>query len=54
MFGTAARAGLVVHGAGSLREAIGQIAAEFGQAHGLAATTQFGMSGRMRERIETG
>ena len=45
---------LVVYGAGSLREAIGQIAAEFGQAHGLAVTTQFGPSGRMRERIEQG
>lgn len=45
---------LVVYGAGSLREAIGQIAAEFGQARGLAVTTQFGPSGRMRERIEKG
>ena len=45
---------LVVYGAGSLREAIGQIAAEFGQAHGLVITTQFGPSGRMRERIEKG
>ncbi len=53
--GTAARADdLVVYGAGSLREAVGQIAAEFGQAHGLAVTTQFGPSGRMRERIEKG
>ncbi len=52
---TTARADdLVVYGAGSLREAIGQIAAEFGQAHGLAVTTQFGPSGRMRERIENG
>jgi len=45
---------LVVYGAGSLREAIGQIAKEFGQAHGLAVATQFGPSGRMRERIEHG
>ena len=45
---------LVVYGAGSLREAIGQIAGKFGQAHGLAVTTQFGPSGRMRERIEKG
>jgi molybdate transport system substrate-binding protein len=45
---------LVVYGAGSLREAIGQIATEFGQAHGLAVKTRFGPSGRMRERIEKG
>ena len=52
---TTARASeLVVYGAGSLREAIGQIAVEFGKAHGLTVTTQFGASGRMRERIEKG
>ncbi len=45
---------LVFYGAGSLREAIGQIATEFGQAHGLVVKTQFGPSGRMRERIEKG
>jgi ABC-type molybdate transport system substrate-binding protein len=45
---------LVVYGAGSLREAIGQIASEFGQAHGIPVATQFGPSGRMRERIENG
>ena len=45
---------LVVYGAGSLREAIGQIATEFGQAHGISVTMQFGPSGRMRERIEKG
>lgn len=45
---------LVVYGAGSLREAIGQIASEFGQAHGLTVKTQFGPSGRMRARIESG
>jgi ABC-type molybdate transport system substrate-binding protein len=45
---------LVVYGAGSLREAIGQIAKEFGDSHGLAIATQFGPSGRMRERIEHG
>ena len=55
MMGTAARAeDLVVYGAGSLREAIGQIATEFGQAHGIGVQTQFGPSGRMRERIEKG
>jgi molybdate transport system substrate-binding protein len=31
-----------------------QIAATFGQAHGLTVATQFGPSGRMRERIEKG
>lgn len=52
---TEARAAdLVVYGAGSLREAVGQIAAEFGQARGIVVTTQFGPSGRMRERIEKG
>jgi molybdate transport system substrate-binding protein len=45
---------LVVYGAGSLREAITQIAVEFGLAHGLTVVTQFGPSGRMRERIEKG
>jgi molybdate transport system substrate-binding protein len=45
---------LVVYGAGSLREAIGQIASEFGHDHGLTVKTQFGPSGRMRERIEKG
>jgi ABC-type molybdate transport system substrate-binding protein len=45
---------LVVYGAGSLREAIGQIASEFGKAHGMTIATQFGPSGRMRERIEKG
>jgi molybdate transport system substrate-binding protein len=55
MMGTGARADdLVVYGAGSLGEAIGQIAAEFGQAHGITIKTQFGPSGRMRERIEKG
>jgi molybdate transport system substrate-binding protein len=55
LMGSAARADdLVVYGAGSLREAIGQIATEFGRSHGLTVTTQFGPSGRMRERIEKG
>jgi molybdate transport system substrate-binding protein len=45
---------LVLYGAGSLREAMAQIAASFGQAHGLTVATQFGPSGRMRERIEKG
>lgn len=55
LMGSLARADdLVVYGAGSLREAIGQIATEFGHSHGLTVTTQFGPSGRMRERIEKG
>jgi molybdate transport system substrate-binding protein len=45
---------LVVYGAGSLREAIGQITTEFGRERGLTVTAQFGPSGRMRERIEKG
>jgi molybdate transport system substrate-binding protein len=47
-------ADLVLYGAGSLREAMTQIATSFGQAHGLTVATQFGPSGRMRERIEHG
>jgi molybdate transport system substrate-binding protein len=55
LLGVPARAdSLVVYGAGSLREAIGQIASEFGKTHDVAVTTQFGPSGRMRERIEKG
>jgi molybdate transport system substrate-binding protein len=55
MLGAPARADdLVILGAGSLRESIGQIAKDFAQAHGLVVTTQFGPSGRMRERIEKG
>src|SRR5262245_5950006 len=45
---------LVLYGAGSLREAMGQIATTFGNTHGMTVTTQFGPSGRMRERIEKG
>ncbi len=47
-------ADLTVYGAGSLRESIGQIAQEFGRAHDIAVSTQFGHAGRMRERIEAG
>jgi molybdate transport system substrate-binding protein len=46
--------GLVLYGAGSLRESMTEIAKSFGQAHGLTVATQFGPSGRMRERIERG
>jgi ABC-type molybdate transport system substrate-binding protein len=54
MMRPASAADLVVYGAGSLREAIGQVATEFGQTHGISVQTQFGPSGRMRERIEKG
>jgi len=46
--------GLVLYGAGSLREAMAPIATWFGQAHGVTVSLQFGHSGRMRERIEKG
>jgi molybdate transport system substrate-binding protein len=45
---------LTVFAAGSLREAIGAIAEDFGAAHKLHIRTEFGPSGRMRERIERG
>jgi ABC-type molybdate transport system substrate-binding protein len=45
---------LVLYGAGSLREAMAQIATSFGQSHDVTVATQFGPSGRMRERIENG
>src|ERR1700742_4142821 len=52
---TSARADdLVLYGAGSLREVMAQIATTFGQAHDITVATQFGPSGRMRERIEAG
>ena len=52
---TPARAAdLVVYGAGSLREAVGQVAENWGAKHGIAVRTEFGPSGRMRERIERG
>jgi molybdate transport system substrate-binding protein len=54
MAGTAHADELVVYGAGSLREAVGQIASEFSLSHSLTVKTQFGPSGRMREWIETG
>lgn len=47
-------ADLVVCGAGSLREAVGQVAQEWGAKHGVAVRGEFGPSGRMRERIERG
>jgi molybdate transport system substrate-binding protein len=45
---------LTVFAAGSLREALGAIAQDFGAAHNLRIRTDFGPSGRMRERIERG
>jgi ABC-type molybdate transport system substrate-binding protein len=40
--------------AGSLREAIGEIASRFDAAHGIIVGDEFGPSGRMGERIEKG
>lgn len=50
----AADKGLVLYGAGSLREAMTEIAERFSAANGIAVRTEFGASGRMRERIEAG
>ena len=51
---TAQNDGLVLYGAGSLREAMTEMAAAFTRERGVAVRTQFGASGRMRERIEAG
>jgi molybdate transport system substrate-binding protein len=45
---------LVLYGAGSLREAMTEMAALFEKTHGIAVRVEFGASGRMRERIEAG
>jgi molybdate transport system substrate-binding protein len=45
---------LVLYGAGSLREVMAEIATSFSRANGVTVATQFGPSGRMRERIEKG
>jgi len=45
---------LVLYGAGSLREVMTQIAAEYQARHGGTVRTEFGPSGLMRERIERG
>jgi ABC-type molybdate transport system substrate-binding protein len=45
---------LVLYGAGSLREAMTEMASLFERAHGIAVRGEFGASGRMRERIEAG
>ena len=45
---------LVLYGAGSLREAMTEMARHFTATRGVAVRTEFGASGRMRERIEAG
>lgn len=45
---------LTVFAAGSLREAFSAIAKDFGAAHKIQVRTEFGPSGRMRERMEHG
>ncbi|MBS0448750.1 MAG: molybdate ABC transporter substrate-binding protein [Proteobacteria bacterium] len=45
---------IVLYGAGSLREAMTEVAATYSAAEGIPVTTRFGASGRMRERIEAG
>jgi molybdate transport system substrate-binding protein len=46
--------GLVLYGAGSLREAMTEMVAAFKRERGVDVRTEFGASGRMRERIEAG
>ena len=45
---------LTVFAAGSLREALGVIEEDFEAAHKIQIRTEFGPSGRLRERIERG
>jgi molybdate transport system substrate-binding protein len=45
---------LHVLAAGSLREALGEIASSFGKTNGVTVTVGFGPSGVLRERIEKG
>ncbi len=45
---------LILYGAGSLREVMAEIAVLFEKTHGVAVQSEFGASGRMRERIEAG
>ena len=49
---TAGSEELVLFGAGSLREVMTQIAADYQARHGVTVRTEFGPSGLMRERIE--
>src|SRR5215472_909125 len=51
---TAGSEELVLFGAGSLREVITQIAADYQAKHGGTVRTEFGPLGLMRERIERG
>ena len=51
---TASSEELVLFGAGSLREVMTQIAADYQAKHGVTVCTEFGPSGLMRERIERG
>lgn len=53
-FPAVAQDGLVLYGAGSLREAMTAVAQSFTASQGIPVATQFGASGRMRERIEAG
>lgn len=52
--GTAAADDLVLYGAGSLKDAIGEAARSFAGKTGHTVTVAFGPSGLMRERIEKG
>jgi ABC-type molybdate transport system substrate-binding protein len=52
--GSARADGLVLFAAGSLREAMTNIAHAYTAAQGVPVTTEFGPSGRLRERIEGG
>jgi len=51
---TASSEELVLFGAGSLREVMTQIAADYQARHGVLVRMEFGPSGLMRERIERG
>ena len=51
---TAGAEELVLFGAGSLREVMTQVAADYQARHGGTVRTEFGPSGLMRERIERG
>lgn len=51
---SAQQEGLVLYGAGSLREAMSEIAADFTRDRGIPVRVEFAASGRMRERIEAG
>src|SRR5215813_9624159 len=51
---TASSEELVLFGAGSLREVMTQIAADYQARHGAMVRMEFGPSGLMRERIERG